>query len=161
MSWYDEEIHTQTNMELWWNNTSVFLGNEQQVFPGPLRAHRLQEKFMGLHTDFKKKMQQTEFHWRHLIQVEVPINNFLLKHHSYNDCGYDSAPTGTKRGRPYHKTIAIIFASRLIQIGDDQGPHTDDVGHNIHKMGHTQVIGQGGFFQSGARGHPITCRSTL
>ena len=33
---------------------------------------------MGLLTGFKKKMQQTELHPRHLIQVEVPVNSFLL-----------------------------------------------------------------------------------
>ena len=47
-----------------------------------------------------------------------------------------------KRGRLYHKTISITFASRLLQIGDDQGPHADDVGYNINKMKHTQVVGQ-------------------
>ena len=77
------------------------------------------------------------------------------KHHNCNKCGYESAPTQSKRRRPFHKTTALILASRLLQIGDDKGPHTDDVGYNIHKMGHTQVVGQDGLFQSGARGHPI------
>ena len=31
MPCYDEKFHPQANMELWWNNTCVFLGNEQQV----------------------------------------------------------------------------------------------------------------------------------
>ena len=66
-----------------------------------------------------------------------------------------------KRGRPYHKTIAVIFASRLLQIRDDQWPHTDDVGYNIHKMRHTQVIGQDGLLQSGARGHPISLMGVI
>ena len=66
-----------------------------------------------------------------------------------------------KRGRPYHKTIAIIFASHLPQIGDDQWPHTDDVRYKIHKMRHTQVISKGGLFQSGAKGHPIVCLSSF
>ena len=66
-----------------------------------------------------------------------------------------------QKGRPYHKTIAIIIAPRLLQIGDDQWPHADDVGYNINKMRHTQVVGQDGRFQSGARGHPVTCLSTL
>ena len=67
----------------------------------------------------------------------------------------------TKRGRPYHKTVAIIFAPCLLQIGDDKVPHADDVGYNINKMRHTQFVGQNGLFQSGARGQPITCLSTL
>ena len=33
---------------------------------------------MGLHTDFKKKMKQTELHLRHLIKVEVPVNSLHL-----------------------------------------------------------------------------------
>ena len=66
-----------------------------------------------------------------------------------------------KRGRPYHKTIAFIFASRLLQTRDDQWPHADDVGYNINKMRHTQVVSQDGLFQCGARGHPITRFSTF
>ena len=57
--------------------------------------------------------------------------------------------------------ITVIFASRLFQIGDDQWPHIDDVGYNIHKMTHTQVIGQDGLIQSGARGHPVACLSAF
>ena len=38
-------------------------------------------------------------------------------------------------------------------MGDDQWPHTDDVGYNVHKVRHTQVISQDGFSQSDARGH--------
>ena len=66
-----------------------------------------------------------------------------------------------KRRRPYHKTIADISASHLLQIGDDQWPHIDDVGYNIHRNRHTQVISQEGFLQSGARGHPISCFSAF
>ena len=82
------------------------------------------------------------------------------KHRTINT-GTESAPTRPKRGRPYHKTIAIVFASRLLQIGNNQGPNTDDVRNNVNKMWHTQVVGQDGLFQSGARGHPITLLSTF
>ena len=83
-------------MEPWWNNTSVFLGDDQQFFPEPLRAHGNSEKgCMGLRKDFKKKMQQTGRHSHRLIQVELPVNS-LLKHRSYNKCGYESAPTRKK-----------------------------------------------------------------
>ena len=66
-----------------------------------------------------------------------------------------------KRGRTYQKTIPIVFASRLLQIGDNQGPNADDVGNNVDEMWHTQVVGQDGLFQSGTRGHPITRLSAL
>ena len=54
-----------------------------------------------------------------------------------------------ERGRLYHKTIVVIFGSGLLQIGDDQGPHTNDSGHNVHKMRHNQIICQNGFSQRG------------
>ena len=66
-------------MESSWNNTSVFLGNDEQIFPEPLRAHRNSAKEgLGLLADFKKRVQQTELHSRHVIQVEVPVNSFCL-----------------------------------------------------------------------------------
>ena len=57
----------------------------------------------------------------------------------------------------YRHHPCVPSASR----GDDQGPHTDDVSYNIHKMGHTQVIRQYDLFQSGARGYPIACLSAF
>ena len=72
-----------------------------------------------------------------------------MAEHSTINTSTESAPTRPKRGKPYHKTIAIVFASRLFQIEDNQGPNADDVGNNVNKMWHTQVVGQDGFFQSG------------
>ena len=127
-------------------------------FPQLLRADgNSSNKCMGLLTNFKMKMQQTELHPCHLIKVQVPVNCFVLKHHRYKKCGYESAPTRSERGRPYHKAFTLILASRLLQIGDYQGPNTDDVGYNVNKMAHTQVVGLDGLLQSGARGHPIAC----
>ena len=117
---------------------------------------------MGLLTDFKKKMQHTELHSRYLVHVKVPVSSFDLKHNTAQLLRVRNVHQhDQKRGRPYHKTIAIVFASRLLQIGDNQGPNADDVGDNVHKMRHTQVVGQDGLFQSGARGHPITRLSTF
>ena len=65
------------------------------------------------------------------------------------------------RGRPYHKTILVVFASRLLQIGDNQGPNTKDIGNDGDQMWHTQVVGQDGFFQSESGGHPIPRLSAL
>ena len=59
------------------------------------------------------------------------------------------------RKRSYHKTIPIVFASRLLQIGDNQGPDAYDVGNDVDQMGHTQIVGENGLFQCGARRHPI------
>ena len=73
----------------------------------------------------------------------------------------ETAPTRPKRGRSYHKSIPIVFASRLFQVKDNQGPNADDVGNKVDKMWHTQVVGQDGLFQSGTGGHPITRLSTF
>ena len=76
---YDSEIHTTANMELSWNNTSVFLGDDEQIFPEPIRAHGNSAKDgLGLLADFKKRVQQTELHSRHVIQVEKPVSSFFL-----------------------------------------------------------------------------------
>ena len=73
----------------------------------------------------------------------------------------ETAPTRPKRGRPYHKTIPIVFASRLLQVGDNQGPNADNVGNHVEQMGHTEIVGQYGSPQSGPGGHPIPCLSVL
>ena len=81
--------------------------------------------------------------------------------HGKINTGTGSTPTRPKGGRPYHKTIAIVFASRLLQIGDNQGPNADDVGDNVHKMRHTQIVGEDGLLQSRSRGYPIKRLSSL
>ena len=80
MPCYDAKLHPKANMESWWNNTSVFLENEQQTSRSHYVPMETQGKeYMGRLTDFKKKMQQTELHSRHLIQIEVSVNSLLLK----------------------------------------------------------------------------------
>ena len=62
-----------------WSSKNVFLGNDMQIFPEPLHVHGISaEDCMGLLTDFKKKMQQTEHLVSRLIQVEVPDHSLLL-----------------------------------------------------------------------------------
>ena len=63
--------------------------------------------------------------------------------------------------RPYHKTIPIVSASRLLQIGDNQGPDAYDVGNDVDQMWHTQIVGENGLFQGGAERHPIPRLSAL
>ena len=117
---------------------------------------------MGILTDFKKEMQQTELHACHLIHVEVPVNSLLLKHNAAQLGRVRKQRRCDQTGeRPYHKTIPIVSASRLLQIGDNQGPDAYDVGNDVDQMGHTQVVGQDGLFQCGAGGHPIPRLSAL
>ena len=80
--------------------------------------------------------------------------------HSTMNTSTTSAPTRQKKDtlpQGYRHHLCV----RLLQIGDDQGPHADNVGCNINKMRRTQVLGQDGLFQSGARGHPIARLSTF
>ena len=131
--------------------TSNFSGTT--VYP---LKHKKQQ-IMELLTDFKKKMKADGNSFAPIGPCkstrQFPSSE---TQHSTINTGTESAPTQPKRGRPYHKTIVIVFASRLLQIGDNQGPNADYVGDNVHKMRHTQVVGQDGLFQIGARGHPIT-----
>ena len=111
---------------------------------------------MGQFTDFKKTVQQTELHSRHLIQVEVPVNSFFL-----NITDTINAGTKMHQHNQKKKTLPQDYRRHLcassFQIGDDQWPHTDDVGYISHKMRHTQVHSQDGLLWSGARGNPIAC----
>ena len=51
----------------------------RKKIPEPLRAHRNSAKeCIGLLIYFKKKMQQTEFHSRYLIEVKVTVHSLLL-----------------------------------------------------------------------------------
>ena len=80
---------------------------------------------MGLLTDFKKKMQQTELHSRLLVHVEVAVSSLLLKQNTAQGMRVrETAPTRPKRERPYHKTNPIVFASRLFQVGDNHPGQT-------------------------------------
>ena len=150
------------NMESPWSNTSVFSGGGTSTLSGNHNPPGRETKFLRLLTDFKKKMQQTELHARHLVHVKIPVNSLLLKHNAAQLIWVSKLHQHDQtRGRPYHKTIHVVFAARLLQIGDNQGPNADDVGNDVDQMWHTQIVCQDGFFQSGTRGHPITRLSAL
>ena len=122
-------FHPETNAESPWSITSVFPGGTKRRPPPPWKR----KKFIGLLTDFKKEMQQTELHACHLVHVEVPVNSLLLK---YNMAQLrrvrKSRQHDRTRERPYHKTIPVVFASRLLQKGDNQGLDAYDVGNDVH-----------------------------
>ena len=125
-------------------------------------AKHTRQQYMGLLTDFKKEMQQTELHSCHLVHVEVPVNSLLLKQNTAQLIWVSKLHHHDQtRGKPYQKTIPVIFASRLFQMGDNQGPNANDVGNDVDQMWHTQVVGQDGFFQSGTGRHPIPRLSAL
>ena len=101
---------------------------------------------MRLRKNFKKKMQQKKLQSCHLIKVVVPVHSLLP------NITYIRKSTNTiKRGRRYHKTIAVNFTSRFLRIGDDQWPHANKISHNAHNMRHTQVTCHYNLSQSGAK----------
>ena len=69
-------FHPKTNMEVPWSISDVFPGGTKRHPPWK------RNNFMGLLTDFKKEMQQTELHACHLVHVKVSVNSFLLKHNT-------------------------------------------------------------------------------
>ena len=98
-------------------------------------AKHTRQQYMGLLTEFKKEMQQTELHSCHLVHVEVPVNSFLLKRNTAQLIWVSKLPQHHQtREKPYHKTIPVILASRLLQIGDNQGPNANDVGNDVDQM---------------------------
>ena len=149
MVWSDATIHLKPNVGPSSNNFSSFLGNHVQIFPEPLSAQKnSQADCTELLTDFKNEMQQTNFQKRHLVQVEVPVHSLLLNITNTKK-RVRKCTNRIKKGWPYHETFAVIFSSSLLQIEDDQWPHRNDVGHNVHKMTHTQIFCQRSFLRAG------------
>ena len=100
------------DMESPWSNTRVFPegGGDQHAFPEPRRPPGRETKCMGLLTDFKKEMQQTELHSCHLVHVEVPVNSFLLKQNTAQCMRVlKTAPTWPNK----RKTLPQDYSRRL------------------------------------------------
>ena len=76
-------------------------------------------------------MEQAELHSSQLVDIEVSIFPFFLNMKTGISSG-SHAKAETKRGKPYHKTIAAVFLASLFQVRDNQRPNTNDVAHNIH-----------------------------
>ena len=73
------KIHPRRNLEPSWKNASVSLEIDEQNLSGPTTCPwKISKECMGLLTEFKRKMQQTELHPRHFIQLEKPVNSLLL-----------------------------------------------------------------------------------
>ena len=144
--------HPKANLETWWNNTSVFLQNDQQVPRNHCVPMETQEKKYGTTYRFQEEDAADGTSFAPSDQGRSTRQFPSSEHHKQKTFGYESASMRSKvEDLPHNKTIALILASRLLQIGDDQGPHTDDFGYNIHKMGYTQVFCRMALF----RGHPI------
>ena len=66
----------------------------------PPAKHTIQQ-YMGLLTDFKKKMHKTKLHSCHLVHVEVPVNSLLLKQNTAQWMRVrETAPTRPKEEDP-------------------------------------------------------------
>ena len=78
------KLPPKTNKESPRSNTGVFLEGGASTISAskapPTNWNR--DKTIGVLTDFKKEMQQTELHASHLVHVKVPVNSLPLKHNA-------------------------------------------------------------------------------
>ena len=151
----------ERNIEPSWNNTSMFLGKTSKFLWNNYMPMETQKKNVW---DFlqisRKRCNGTSFtpSGPGRSTRQFPSS----KKSQIHRMRVRKCTNTTKTERSYHKIIAVIFASRLLQIGEEQWPHTNDVGYNIHRMRHTQVISQDGLLQSGAtRRRPTSCLSAF
>ena len=78
-------MHKSTRKQTW-NHCGAILVCSQGRTSKFSRNHYVppskdtRQQFLGLLTDFKKKMQQTKLHSRHLVLVKVPVNSIRLEH---------------------------------------------------------------------------------
>ena len=91
------EFYPKANMEPSWNNTSVFLGNDEQIFPKPLRAHRNSAKMSGTTYRFQDRdaADGTSFAPSDPGRSTRPSPS--SKHHKYNKSGYENTQTRSKQ----------------------------------------------------------------
>ena len=73
---------------------------------------------MKIPTQFKDEMEQAELPSPQLVNVEVSIYPFFLNMKTEISNG-SHAKTETKRGKPYHKTIAAVFLASLFEVRDN------------------------------------------
>ena len=115
---------------------------------------------MKIPTQFKDEMEQAELHSPQLVNVEVSIYAFFLNMKTETNIG-SHAKTETKRGKPYHKTIAAVFFASLFEVRDNERPNPDDVAHNIHQPRQGKITCLNRPSQGLSRLHPITRLSTF
>ena len=77
------------------------------------------------------------------------------EHRKYNIHGYKTVAIKLKKERPYHKTIAVVLPSFLLQIGEDECPHPNTISHDVNEIGHDKAAAYDGFFHCRPRNHPI------
>ena len=105
-------------------------------------------------------MEQAELQSSQLVNVEVTIYPFFLNMKTEKSSG-SHGKTETKRGKPYHKTIAAVFLASPFEVRDNERPNPDDVAHNIHQPRQRKVTCLNRLSQRWSRLHPITMLSTF
>ena len=111
-------------------------------------------------TQFKDEMEQAELHSPQLVNIEVSIYPFFLN--MKPEISSDShVKTETKRGKPYHKTIAAVFLASLLEVRDNERPNPDDVANNIHQPRQRKVTCLNRASQRLPQLHAITMLSTF
>ena len=93
---------------------------------------------MQIPTHFKVEMEQTKLHSRQLVDVEVSMYPFFLNMKTEMSSG-SHAEDETKRGKPYHKTIAAVFFACLIEVRDNERPNPKYVADNVYQPRKRQI----------------------
>ena len=114
---------------------------------------------MKLPTQFMDELEQAELHSPQLVNIEVSIYPFFLNMKTEISSG-SHAKAETKRGKPYHKTIAAVLLASLLEVRDNERPNPDDVAHNIHQPKQRKVTCLNCHPQRLSRLHPITMLNT-
>ena len=76
------------------------------------------------------------------------------EHHKNNVHGYTKVAKN-QRKRSFHKTIAVIISPCLLQLRNNQRPHSHNIGHNVQESSHATSASYHGFLQCWSGSHPI------
>ena len=123
------------NMEQTRNDTSVFLeisGIESGTDTYPIGQK--QRKYTSIRICLKNQMEQSEFHSRYLVYVQISISSFLPKERIPSVTALDRE--ANPRSILYQETVAVGLAACLIQQGHNQWPDTDNVSNDLNQRRH-------------------------
>ena len=104
--------------------------------------------------------EQAELHSPQLVNVEVSIYPFFPNMKTEISIG-SHAKTETKRGKPYHKTIAAVFRTSLFEVRDNERTSPDDVAQNTHQPRQGKITCLNRLSQGLSRLRPIMILSTF
>ena len=117
-------------------------------------------QLMQIPKHFKDETEQTELHSCQLVNVEISLYPFFLNTKTEISSG-NHAKTGTKKRKPYHKTIVAVLLPSFFELRDNKRPHPDYVAHNVCQPRNRKITCRNCLSQTLPRLHPITMLSTF